>query len=332
MRPGVDFIIRPYREGEAAALWDVFHSSVHGIACRDYAPAQLDAWAPLQVDAAAWAERLQAIRPFVAEAGAKRLGYADLQPDGTIDHFFVAAEAAGAGVGTALMGRIHEAALGQGLPSLHAEVSLTARPFFEKWGFAVETGQTVVKRGVELHNLKMRKYLATAGGSSPGAEVAVVEYDPSWPAQFEAERALLEPILASWLAGPIQHVGSTAVPGLPAKPVIDIMAPVPSLEAARPAIGAVAAAGYCHFPYKAETMHWFCKPSPSHRTHHLHLVPFQSLAWIQRLAFRDALRRDPGLAAQYAALKRDLAVRFRLDREAYTAAKAPFIRQVLGPD
>ena len=98
------------------------------------------------------------------------------------------------------------------------------------------------------------------------------------------------------------------MPGLPAKPVIDLMAPVASLEAARPAIGAAAAAGYCHFPYKAETMHWFCKPSPSHRTHHLHLVPFQSPAWVQRLAFRDALRR------LFPLVRRELGGAFQLDR------------------
>jgi GrpB-like predicted nucleotidyltransferase (UPF0157 family) len=72
-----------------------------------------------------------------------------------------------------------------------------------------------------------------------------------------------------------------------------------------------------------------CKPSPAFRTHHLHLVPFRSPLWVERLAFRDCLRRDPAVAAEYARLKRDLARRYECDREAYTEAKGPFVRQVL---
>jgi GrpB-like predicted nucleotidyltransferase (UPF0157 family) len=168
-------------------------------------------------------------------------------------------------------------------------------------------------------------------GDNPGAPVEVVPYDASWPSKFAAEASLLEGLLAPWLAGAIEHIGSTAVPGLPAKPVIDIMAPVHSLQASRPAIQALAAAGagYLHHPYKAQEMHWFCKPSPHLRTHHLHLVPLASPLWHRQLRFRDALRQNPALAAQYAELKRALAQQFRFDREAYTQAKAPFIDRVL---
>lgn len=164
---------------------------------------------------------------------------------------------------------------------------------------------------------------------APDAPVELADYAAAWPAAFEVERAQLESILAPWLAGRIEHIGSTAVPGLCAKPVIDIMAPVHSLEASRPAIDAAVAAGYVYAAYKAEFMHWFCKPSPGHRTHHLHLLPLDSALWQQRLAFRDALRRSPALAGEYAALKRQLAARFRFDREAYTEAKGPFIERVL---
>jgi GrpB-like predicted nucleotidyltransferase (UPF0157 family) len=135
--------------------------------------------------------------------------------------------------------------------------------------------------------------------------------------------------LAPWLAGPIKHIGSTAVAGLAAKPVVDIMAGVHSLEASRPAIAAVAQLGYVYFPYKADEMHWFCKPSPTLRTHHLHLVPIASPLWAQRLRFRDALRNSAALAAEYAELKLQLAQRFPLDREAYTDGKTAFVRRVL---
>jgi GrpB-like predicted nucleotidyltransferase (UPF0157 family) len=165
----------------------------------------------------------------------------------------------------------------------------------------------------------------------PAAEapVVIVPYDVTWPAQAAAERELLEPRLRAWLAGPIEHVGSTAIPGMPAKPIIDLMAPVHSLDASRPAILAVESAGYCYAPYKADLMHWFCKPSPARRTHHLHLVPLGSVTWRERLDFRDALRADASLAREYAELKRALARQCCGDREAYMAAKGPFIARVL---
>jgi GrpB-like predicted nucleotidyltransferase (UPF0157 family) len=159
----------------------------------------------------------------------------------------------------------------------------------------------------------------------PAAPIELLGYDPSWPLKFEQERALL----AAGLAGGIEHIGSTAVPGLAAKPVIDIMAPVHSLAASRDAIEAATSLGYAYYPYKPEAMHWFCKPSPAHRTHHLHLVPAGSTLWCQRIAFREALRASPALAAEYAELKIRFAARHRFDREAYTQAKAPFVERVL---
>ena len=157
------------------------------------------------------------------------------------------------------------------------------------------------------------------------APVEIVVYDPSWPARFEAERDRLIEALAPWLVGPIEHIGSTAVIGLPAKPVIDIMAGVETLDASRPAIDVVAELGYCYAPYRPDSEHWFCKPSFAHRTHHLHLVPFGSAQWMSTLAFREHLRAHPNVAAEYATLKRHLAEKHRFDREAYTQAKEPFI-------
>ncbi|MEJ6004901.1 GrpB family protein [Paucibacter sp. AS339] len=161
------------------------------------------------------------------------------------------------------------------------------------------------------------------------ASVKVVPYSAEWPALFEAEKQLLQTALSPWMAGEIQHIGSTAVIGLAAKPVIDIMAPVASLRESEAAIGAACRVGYVHHPYRAEVMHWFCKPSPKVRTHHLHLVPFGSQLWLERLAFRDALRASQELADEYAQLKLRLATQFAHDREAYTQAKTPFVQRVL---
>src|SRR5688572_20348770 len=101
--------------------------------------------------------------------------------------------------------------------------------------------------------------------TSPEAPIEIVSYDPVWPTRFEEEATLLRRQLAPWLVGPIEHIGSTAVPGLAAKPVIDLMAGVQALETSRPAIAAATAIGYCYWPYQADAEHWFCKPSPTFR-------------------------------------------------------------------
>ena len=87
--------------------------------------------------------------------------------------------------------------------------------------------------------------------------IEIIEYNAAWPAQFLAERAILQTALAPWLVGDIEHIGSTSVVGLAAKAVIDIMAPVASLEASRGAIAATESVGYCFYPYKPDEMHWF---------------------------------------------------------------------------
>jgi GrpB-like predicted nucleotidyltransferase (UPF0157 family) len=163
--------------------------------------------------------------------------------------------------------------------------------------------------------------LAQAGEAD--AAVQVVDYDPAWPQSFQAERARLTPPLDG---ADVHHFGSTAVPGLAAKPVIDMIALLPDIDA--PIAALIERAGY-QFPhaYNATLSHrrFLCYPAASHRTHHLHLVD-QQRELDRRLRFRDRLRADPELAREYAALKRNLAARFADDREAYTEAKRQFIR------
>jgi GrpB-like predicted nucleotidyltransferase (UPF0157 family) len=162
--------------------------------------------------------------------------------------------------------------------------------------------------------------------------VELVEYDPAWPTAFETERERLAPLLG---ALEIHHIGSTAVPGLVAKPIIDMVALVDDLDA--PVAALIDSGGY-QYPraFNATLAHrrFLCYPRASYRSHHLHLV--DDHAELERLLrFRDRLREDRGLADQYVALKRTFAARFRADREAYTEAKAPFIRRVekqAGPD
>ena len=159
--------------------------------------------------------------------------------------------------------------------------------------------------------------------------IRLVPYDPSWPVRFEEERVALDDAIGDWVGGGIHHVGSTAVPGLEAKPIVDILAGVRGLEESTSCFEPLARLGYVYAPYLPEEMHWFCKPHPSRRTHHLHLVPVDTQRYVDELAFRDYLRENPTIAEEYIALKRDLARRFANDREAYTDAKSDFIHRVL---
>ena len=170
---------------------------------------------------------------------------------------------------------------------------------------------------------------ASAEGSG---SVRVVPYEDSWPAGFDAEKAQLETAIGRWVTGGIHHVGSTAVPGLAAKPVIDILVGVEDLPSSRACFGELATLRYRYAPYRTDEMHWFCKPSPAHRTHHLHLVPTGSQRYRHELAFRDILRARPDVAERYQRLKQRLAAEHRNDREAYTEAKQSFIIEALALD
>ena len=162
--------------------------------------------------------------------------------------------------------------------------------------------------------------------------IQVVPYDPRWPERFERERALLDEAIGAWTSGGIHHVGSTAVPGLDAKPTIDVLVGVEDLETARGCFEPLAGLGYLYALYLPEEMHWFCKPSPSRREFHLHLVPVDSPRFRDELAFRDRLRADSEVAREYLELKKLLANRFPTDREGYTVGKSDFIARVLGRD
>jgi GrpB-like predicted nucleotidyltransferase (UPF0157 family) len=161
--------------------------------------------------------------------------------------------------------------------------------------------------------------------------VEIVEYDPAWPARFADQQDKVAAVLAPWLAGPVEHIGSTSVPGLEAKPVVDMLAPVRSLDEAREAVGVLEADGWLFWPddpcrhYRL----WFLRPRPAARTHHLQVIERDHPDARALLGFRDALRADRELRREYARLKKDLADRHRDDRDAYTDAKSEFVARVL---
>ena len=154
--------------------------------------------------------------------------------------------------------------------------------------------------------------------------IRVVPYNPEWPQLFEAERERLGRILEPWLEGGIHHIGATSVPGLAAKPYIDMMAGVQNFEEARAAYEPLHEAGYEHTPHRPGIAHHF-----SNDEYSLHLTEPGSDLWNERLAFRDALRSGPELVAEYAALKLRLAEEHPNDLEAYLTGKRAFVGRVL---
>ena len=160
--------------------------------------------------------------------------------------------------------------------------------------------------------------------------VVIVDYDPRWPEMFEAEKARILQAVGEHVVA-VEHVGSTAVPGLAAKPTIDIIAGVRRLEEARSCIGPLAAIGYEYVPeYELEMpeRRYFRKGPPESRTVHLHMVEIGGDFWWRHLTFRDYLRENREEARQYEALKRGLAAKHGSDREAYTDGKTAYIRSV----
>ena len=163
-------------------------------------------------------------------------------------------------------------------------------------------------------------------------EVRLVEYDPGWPAMFRAEAARIGAALPAGLLQGIEHFGSTAIPGLLAKPVIDILVAVRSVQEARAvAVRPMEALGYAFWADNPKPDRLFfvrgLPPAPQ-RTHHLHMTERDGDLWA-RLLFRDYLRTHADEAERYAALKRELAGRHGADREAYTAAKSAYVDAVL---
>jgi GrpB-like predicted nucleotidyltransferase (UPF0157 family) len=165
-----------------------------------------------------------------------------------------------------------------------------------------------------------------ARGTQP---IEVVDYDPSWPRRYEEERDRIAAALGDAVVA-IEHVGGTAVPGLPAKPVIDIMVGVPDIERAGQAVAGLINLGYQYVPELESQLperRYFRRGTPE--THHVHMVTMGSDFWEEHVLFRDYLRSNPQAAEEYGKLKRGLASRFRFDRDAYRAGKVPFIDTVV---
>lgn len=163
----------------------------------------------------------------------------------------------------------------------------------------------------------------------PEEDIRLEPPDPSWSQKFEGERSLVERTLGDSIQGGVHHVGSTAIPGIAAKPIVDMMVGVQNLERARACIPLLAWIGYEHLATLDASMLWFCKPSLEHRIYHLYLVEPTTQEWTARLAFRDYLRSHAEARQAYEDLKVRLARQHKDDRAAYTNEKGAFVSDIV---
>lgn len=167
--------------------------------------------------------------------------------------------------------------------------------------------------------------------SNRPAPIEIVPYDPSWPARFEAEKAVLLEVFGATPVE-VEHIGSTSVVGLAAKPVIDILLGVTHLAEVDARIAGLIARDYEYVRrYEVEfpERRLFAKPRHRPRRVHLHAVERSSGFWERQLRFRDFLRRHRDVAGDYCELKRRLAIQFGNDRDGYARAKTPFVEAVI---
>lgn len=162
--------------------------------------------------------------------------------------------------------------------------------------------------------------------------IEIRPYDPHWPESFGVQSARLQATLSGWLSAPIEHIGSTSIPGMPAKPIIDMLGLVADYESFAAALPHLSSIGWVHAPEPGdlEQRKWSnCFPTVQHRTHHLHVVEDASPEWRGWLLFRNYLRTHSAAAERYGDLKRRLAEIDNTDRVRYRASKAPLIEELM---
>ena len=151
--------IRKFRSGEEETLWNLFYNTVQNVNIQDYDENQIAAWAPDDLDLNIAIQKYRDIDPFVVVKSGKIIAYADIQPDGYIDHFYCHYAFQGQGVGKVLFATLVKVARENGILDMYSNVSITARPFFEAMGFSVEKEQMLKIQDQKLKNFRMIRKL-----------------------------------------------------------------------------------------------------------------------------------------------------------------------------
>jgi GrpB-like predicted nucleotidyltransferase (UPF0157 family)/ribosomal protein S18 acetylase RimI-like enzyme len=266
----------------------------------------------------------------VAELDGRIVGYVashGTASESWISHLYLAPGFTRNGIGSALLAHALEFAT-RPVRLWAFQQNTAARLFYERHGF--QPVRFTDGRDNEEHMPDALYELA----ESRSDRVVLHEYSPEWPALFDMEERLLRDAF-SGVDVAIEHVGSTSVPGMAAKPVVDILLGAESLAVIEQRIEALRTAGYRYVPEFERLLpqrRYFVKPDRRNARVHLHAVQREGPFWREQVAFRERLRTDPALFSGYLELKRHLATQFPSDRNAYTDAKAPFIRATLAAD
>ncbi len=262
---------------------------------------------------------------FIGQAGLFHLGFNDEQPEIEIAY------------------RLHKQYWGKGYAT-ELVIALI------QWGFEHLPNKRLIAL-VDTENLRSRKVLEKAGMRYTGKviysdkempcyeiykndAIELSAYNTQWPKMAKSEIKKLRQLFHKQNIIDIQHVGSTAIPGIPAKPIIDIQIAVASLEKIKPmAIEQLKTLGYVYWDANPDpTRLFFAKGMPpfgEKRSHHLHIVEPHSHHWREKLLFRDYLIAHTDIAQQYADLKKQLAMQYLYQREKYTEAKTDFIKKII---
>ena len=151
--------IRGYVKNDAKITWSVFFQTVRNINIKNYSQTQVETWAPSSFDFEVWEKKMDDINPFIAELDGVVVGYSDLQEDGLIDHFFCHYQYQSMGIGKKLMEKIFNEGSKRGIVRFYSEVSITAKPFYEYFGFSVIKEQIIDIRGQKFVNFLMEKII-----------------------------------------------------------------------------------------------------------------------------------------------------------------------------
>lgn len=152
--------VRTYEIGDTKQIVKLFYDTVHEVNIRDYTKAQVDAWAPADIDIASWTKNLSSKFTFVAEEGETIAGFGQLEADGHIDCFYCHKDFQRQGIGKIILEQIDAKAKSLGIEKLYTEASVTAKPFFESEGFIVIRKQEVERRGQRFINFAMEKIIS----------------------------------------------------------------------------------------------------------------------------------------------------------------------------
>lgn len=331
------FHIRTTTPADIPELQKIFSETILSVNRKDYTPEETDDWASCANNEARWNE-LMITHHFLTALNRERkiVGFASVSKDGYLHSLYVHKDFQRRGIATLLYREIEDYVYKRNIRRITSEVSITALPFFEKQGFKIDAKQKRKAGKLYLTNYKMSKSLKSLEEMTDQERwqlfpVILCEYNPDWPKNYLMEQKELEKTIGKDNMVRINHIGSTSVPGLLAKPTIDILLEIKADTNTGELIKRLEKAGYIYSPQphnppphmmflKGYTVRGF-----EGQVYHLHIR--YAGDW-DEFYFRDYLQNHPETAEEYARLKLTLKKEFERDRDSYTQAKTHFIRQV----